>query len=95
MFDDKQRQDNVKKNESYFCRDMEQHSLSAEDLKHFDEHGYVVLRSVVSLEQCAFTVSEIEKAINIIGKSANDPSTWYTASTTPEPVTDRPTPPHN
>lgn len=48
--------------------------LSAEDLDHWEEHGYVVLRRAVSPEQA----KAAELAIyDYLGKSPDDPESWY------------------
>jgi hypothetical protein len=48
--------------------------LSADDLAHWDEHGYVILRNAISAE-----VAEIaESAIyDFLGMDRDDPESWY------------------
>jgi hypothetical protein len=48
--------------------------LSEEDLRHWDEHGYVVLRSAVSKEQARAAELAIYE---FLGKDPNDPDSWY------------------
>lgn len=48
--------------------------LTPEDLDHWDQHGYVVLRQAVSAEQAR----DAEIAIyEYLGKSPDDPESWY------------------
>ena len=51
--------------------------LSADDLAHWDEHGYVVLRNAVSVEAAERT----EMAIyDFLGMDREDPASWYRPS---------------
>ncbi len=54
--------------------------LTNQDIFHFEEHGFVVLKNAVCVDQCERTVREIEKAI---GKDSKDPNSWFSSSTTP------------
>ena len=47
--------------------------LSAADLRHFEQHGYVVARAVISPAQAARTAAE---AWRVAGRDALDPATW-------------------
>ncbi len=49
-------------------------NLSPEDLASWNEQGYLILRSVISLEDCENTIQLI---CNYIGIDRYDPSTWY------------------
>lgn len=48
--------------------------LSADDLAHWDEHGYVILRQAIDVDAAEAT----EKAIYaFLGMNRDDPSSWY------------------
>jgi hypothetical protein len=48
--------------------------LSADDLAHWDEHGYVILKEAVSME----SAETAELAIyDFLGMSRDDPASWY------------------
>ena len=51
--------------------------LSAEDLAHWDEHGYVILRNAISPE--AAKVAEMA-VYDFLGMSRDDPESWYQQS---------------
>ncbi|MBB3228506.1 hypothetical protein FHW69_003148 [Luteibacter sp. Sphag1AF] len=51
--------------------------LSAEDLAHWDEHGYVILRNAVSAEAAIAAESAIYE---FLGMSRDDPESWYRES---------------
>ncbi len=48
--------------------------LDEQDLQHWDEHGYVILKQAIPLESCAETKSAI---YNFIEADENDPDSWY------------------
>ena len=48
--------------------------LSAADLRYFEEHGYLVLRSAVPRAQCAAARAAIW---DYLGASPDDPASWY------------------
>ena len=48
--------------------------LSAADLRHFEEHGYLVLRGAVPRAQCAAARAAIW---DYLGASPDDPASWY------------------
>ena len=48
--------------------------LSAAELRHFDEHGYLVLRGAVPRTQCAAARAAIW---DYLGASPDDPASWY------------------
>ena len=48
--------------------------LNADDLAHWTEHGYVVLRNAVTPEQCEATIASV---LHYIGATLDDPATWY------------------
>ena len=48
--------------------------LSADELRHFEEHGYLVLRGVVPPAQCAAARQAIW---DYLGASAGEPASWY------------------
>ena len=51
--------------------------LSMDDLAHWDEHGYVILRNAISPEAAEIT----EKAIyDFLGMDRDDPDSWYRGS---------------
>lgn len=51
--------------------------LSADDLAHWDEHGYVILRNAISLE----AAETAEMAIyDFLGMDRDDPASWYRSS---------------
>jgi len=51
--------------------------LSADDLAHWDEHGYVILRNAISPEAAEIS----ERAIyDFLGMDRDDPETWYRES---------------
>lgn len=48
--------------------------LSADDLRHWDERGYVILRQAISREQAQATESAVWEALAM---SPHDPASWY------------------
>lgn len=48
--------------------------LSEEDLHHWEEHGYVIIRNAVSVEDCATTIQVITDFLDI---DLNNPESWY------------------
>ncbi|MGB8193634.1 MAG: phytanoyl-CoA dioxygenase family protein [Chitinophagaceae bacterium] len=50
------------------------HILTAEDIEHWNTHGYVIIREAVTKEACNKT---IEAICNFLDISINDPSSWY------------------
>jgi len=51
--------------------------LSADDLAHWDEHNYVIVRNAISQEHCRDTIAAICDFLQI---DERDPATWYTAN---------------
>ncbi|WP_201314597.1 phytanoyl-CoA dioxygenase family protein [Dyella sp. EPa41] len=51
--------------------------LSAEDLAHWDEHGYVILRNAISPEAAELAETAI---YDFLGMSRDDPASWYRTS---------------
>lgn len=51
--------------------------LSAEDLAHWDEHGYVILRNAISPE--AAEIAEMA-VYDFLGMDRDDPKSWYRGS---------------
>lgn len=48
--------------------------LSEEDLRHWEEHGYVILKNAVPAEQAA---AAAEAIYEFLGASPDDPESWY------------------
>ena len=48
--------------------------LNADDLAHWAEHGYVVLRNAIPGEQCEATIASV---LRYIGATLDDPTSWY------------------
>lgn len=48
--------------------------LSDEDLAHWNEHGYVIIREAISRRDCELTINAIAEFLSI---DINDPATWY------------------
>jgi len=55
--------------------DKSQFILTEEDINHWNEHGYVIIKNAISKEDCELTIQAICGFINI---NRNDPATWYT-----------------
>jgi Phytanoyl-CoA dioxygenase (PhyH) len=51
--------------------------LSADDLAHWDEHGYVILRNAISPEAAEIAEAAI---YDFLGMSRDDPESWYRES---------------
>jgi hypothetical protein len=51
--------------------------LSDEELKFFDQHGYIIIKNAVSKTDCDRTIAAL---CNFIDIDRNDPSTWYNAN---------------
>jgi len=51
--------------------------LSADELAHWDEHGYVILRNAISPEAAASTETAI---YDFLGMDRDDPESWYRQS---------------
>jgi len=50
--------------------------LEADDLAHWQEHGYVVVKQAITADECAAAVAAVHA---FIGADAVDPSTWHAA----------------
>jgi len=48
--------------------------LDAQSLRHWDEHGFVVLRGAITPDECAAAAAAVHA---FIGADAADPRTWY------------------
>jgi hypothetical protein len=48
--------------------------LSQDDLEHWKEHGYVIVREAVSKEDCRDTINAV---CEFLGIREDDPATWY------------------
>ena len=51
--------------------------LSADDLAHWDEHGYVILRNAISAEAAERTATAV---YDFLGMDRDDPASWYRPS---------------
>jgi ectoine hydroxylase-related dioxygenase (phytanoyl-CoA dioxygenase family) len=50
--------------------------LDADDLAHWEEHGYVVVKQAITPDECAAASAAVHA---YVGADADDPSTWHAA----------------